>query len=175
MSSQEQFLEEVGTNLKAQTLRLQTAVKALEKVQLNDAPSGGLSVAQIIEHMRISHLDYADALDKILEGPILADVAPKLSWIGTQFAKVAGPDGNANIPKRYQPDRKTYGLEVVHQYVELQNRIVGLSRKFEDVDLNKNYIRNPIFGFIKFNIADVFHLLVQHNERHIRQVEARIK
>jgi hypothetical protein len=42
-------------------------------------------------------------------------------------------------------------------------------------DLVANKFKNPFLPIGKFNLADGFEIIVEHNERHVRQMEERIE
>jgi hypothetical protein len=63
---------------------------------------------------------------------------------------------------------------VVEEWALSQARIIEIMEGARAKDLNKKFMRNPIFKDIRMNLADCFLILTKHTLRHIEQIEDRV-
>lgn len=134
------------------------------------------SVAQILEHLILSDDVYFEPMRNKLSAArsIQDDPEVRFSFIGKFLMKVAGPSGNAPVPKPFRPKDKIYSLDVVDSFLECQRQAIELTNISEGKDLNGSTLPNPVFKLFKMNLADCIGIMYLHTERHIRQIEERI-
>lgn len=153
------------------------AERAPEKMGQRTA-AGEWSPYEIIEHLIISYdREYAPVINEAISRAQPADGTQEVkpSFLGKFLVRVAGPDGNAPVPKPFRPSQTTYGPEVLDRWVATMERAV---REFESVrgkNLTGTKFRNPFAKMFKMNLTDWMLVTVAHTERHVRQIEERTR
>jgi len=156
--------------------RVRDATSGMDQDQLNEGVENEWSVAQVLEHMRLTHQPYLEAMETAIATAAPATngpVPPHLSWFGKSMVKMSGPGGNAPAPKRLHPAVGFYGRLVVEDFARDQRRIANAIQLASQIDLNKTRFRNPFLPLIKMRVSDALFVLVEHGERHVRQIEER--
>jgi len=154
--------------------RVRTAIDGLSEDDLNRAPSPGeWSIAQVIDHMIVSHGSYLAALPSAIQSVGPRDAEVKLTRIGAFLARVSGPDGDAPVPKPFRPTQSRYPASVFEEWQAQTEELARLFESAKGKDLNRKSLRNPVVKLFGMNIADVMSIAEGHFERHVRQIEAR--
>lgn len=157
--------------------RVVQALEGLDEATFNKrSPNGQWGAGQIIEHLRVSNDPYLVIIDEALKSAPRAegDPAVKHSFVGGAILKAAGPGGNASVPKAFLPGGGPFPMSTLERWKEQQDQIADFARRAEGVDLSRTKVRNPVFKVFPMNLADCFAILVDHTERHVRQIEERI-
>jgi hypothetical protein len=90
--------------------------------------------------------------------------------IGAAIAKAAGPGGNAPVPPGMAPGKGPYDKSIIDEFIHLHEKLNGLTRTADGIDLRRAKVPNPMMKFISMNLADCFAILAGHGERHMGQI-----
>ncbi len=175
--TQNQFLLQSASDLERQAQHARTLTARLPPDELNARPEGAWSIGQILEHLNLSSAPYLSLVREALPGAPVggSDRPAQLSWIGKKLLKLAGPEGNAPVPKPLVPGSGPFGIQTVDHFVRTQTEFAKTVREQADRDWSAVRIRNPLVGFLRMNLLDVPALFVAHNQRHLEQIERRLK
>lgn len=170
-----EFLDKCQTRLTNQVERVKAATDGLSDDELSQQPEPKmLGVGQILEHLNMATEPYLRVMGAVISRGVDdrgGDV--RGTFFGKTVAKAAGPDGNAPMPSSMKPGTTQTGA-VVDQWLDLQVRLDQLIDQAQGKDLVENTFNNPFVGLLKFNLYDGFNIMIEHNERHIRQIEERV-
>lgn len=169
------FLDDVIRKFGNLRDRAEIVLRDLDEDQLN-CPIEGFhwTLAQVIEHILLSHGAYIAIIEEgLLDHPPMRDAAElRLSVVGKQIAKFAGPDGHAPVPAGMKPSlTRRYPLEIRTELLDQTEALTELARKSIGVDISAIRVRNPIVPLLRLNLADCFNIPERHLEHHIRQLE----
>ena len=166
--------------LHARTLALRDRVAALARPLdpeqlVRRPPDGGWSVGQVLEHLCVSAELYDGPVRGLLETGRPDAAAPLRPWkptlIGRFSVNMFERPNKMPAPKKMVPGA-TPRAGVVEKFIAHQD---GLARLMDDAagyDWRRLRMGSPIFPLpIKFNLGDVFFILVVHAERHARQMD----
>ncbi len=169
-----ELTERVVAVLPTMTERVDLAVHGLTEADLNQPPTPGeWSILEIVEHMRLSHGSYLELVPPALEkiGPGNPDV--RLTWVGRFLVRVAGPDGDAPVPKPFRPLGNRYSLGLLDEFRSQTLSLASIFQAAHGKDINRKSLRNPVVPILRMNVADVISVAEGHFERHVRQIENR--
>lgn len=158
--------------------RIQAAVAGKTDDQLNRSVNGEWSPYQIIDHLILSHDLYLVNMKVSLTAAPKSgdDQAPvRNTFLGKMILKAAGPGGNAPAPKALVPKNGPFTQDVLTRWVKLQDDLLELSRSCAGRNLSALRIPNPIVKAFKMNFVDCLQILSEHTERHVRQIEERVR
>jgi len=142
--------------------------------QVDLVPAGGWSPAQILDHMCISHGKYEDVVRAAIPTAPQGKGTIRNTFFGRNLIKFAGPDGNAAAPKSMVPSSQPLGRAALEPYLAVHRGLTNLLSEVTSLDLVRTKVSNPTFPIFKMNLVDVFELVDQHSERHVRQIESRV-
>lgn len=160
--------------LVGQIARMKSVTEGMTDEQLRAAPEPGVwGVGQVIGHLNMATGPYLDVLDQTIQ-KASADLGGmlKFTWFGKLIVKAAGPDGNAPAPKNMSPEANQTQADVM-EWMSQAERLRGLIQAAKGKDLVRTKFKNPFVSVLGMNLYDGFTLLIEHNERHIRQIEER--
>ncbi|MBA4293362.1 hypothetical protein C0431_10380 [bacterium] len=155
--------------------RMRKATDGLTDGQLRAQPEPGVwGVGQVIEHLNLATGPYLTVMDRAIrdasgDGTGLL----KLTFLGRLIAKAAGPDGNAPAPKAMSPEANQTSEDVA-EWFRQADRVLELLLAARGKNLVRTKFKNPFLSVISMNLCDGFTIIVEHNERHIRQIEERL-
>ncbi len=155
--------------------RMRKATDGLTDGQLRAQPEPGVwGVGQVIEHLNLATGPYLTVMDRAIrdasgDGTGLL----KLTFLGRLIAKAAGPDGNAPAPKAMSPEANQTSEDVA-EWFRQADRVLELLLAARGKNLVRTKFKNPFLSVISMNLCDGFTIVVEHNERHIRQIEERL-
>ena len=177
MNSRELLAEYAKSNPE-HLARIQTAVAGKTEEQLNRSVNGEWSPYQVIDHLILSHDLYLVNMKATLAASPKGgdDQAPvRNTFLGKMIRKAAGPGGNAPAPKAFVPANGPFTQDVLTKWTKLQNDLLELSKNCAGRNLSSLRIPNPIVKVFKMNFVDCFQILDEHTERHVRQIEERVR
>lgn len=145
-------------------------------------PAGGWTIAQVFEHLLVSHGLYVDRV-----GPAIAAVRkvpaerapPARPWKPTLFGRMliaaVGPDFRPRLPtaRVFEPG-PVPRPHVFEAFLQMQQEIARLLREGADLDWRSVRLSSPVNRLIRLNLGDAYVILVIHTQRHLNQV-ARIR
>lgn len=175
--AQKEFLASGRAHINDLISRVQGVTDGLTDAQLSAPdPSGAWGIGQILEHLNLAHGAYLEAGRGAMEHPVRdAAIGPiSLTFFGNMLTRMAGPEGNAPVPKPLIPISDHYSSAVVDQFVSIHRSINELISEMGDVDIMSTKFRNPFIPLIRMSLADLVEIVSLHGERHVRQIEERL-
>lgn len=167
------FLDEFQQTVQAQLVRLRHAVQGISEAELNHREGDAWSIGQILDHLLLSHAPYLKRMEAAAENAPKGPCEAKMTFLGGQIFRGAGPDFNAPVGPGLHPKKDKYDLGVIVQYAKLTESTIEFAKRCEGIDLTRAKFRNPIVPLFSMNLVDGFAIMNTHGERHLRQIEAR--
>ncbi len=98
--------------------------------------------------------------------------------LGNYFAKGMLPKENTKKIKTFKdknPLNWELDIQVLEAFIDQQRHLISLLKLAENKNLNKIKTGISITKWIKLRLGDTFRIVINHNERHIRQAENAIE
>lgn len=156
--------------------RARELTDGLSEHQLQQTPpDGGWSLAQIFEHLLVSHGLYLEKLRPLIAGaPRTPPRRPwRPSWIGKLLIRAMEPSAKRRRTQRiFTPGAPR--PRVVHAFLEMQREFADLLEAAQGLDWNALRLTSPVSRLIPINLGDALTVLVMHAERHLQQA-ARVR
>ena len=153
----------------------------LEKVKDSEfnkrPPDGGWSIAECIDHLIVTGVDYCDifekGLKKLEEKNLRYTSEMKFSWIGSKFIANVEPPVKKKFksPGKWQPDSKINKAKATAAYLQLQDRWMDLVDRSAPWDLTKIKLPSPAVSWIKFSAFVILGVNSAHQRRHLEQAK----
>jgi hypothetical protein len=178
MHTNSAFLADCKHRMEQVTQRMLKAVSGIDEAAFNRRPdSNTWSPGQVVDHLVVSNRDYIPAIKSAIFAAQKSDADGQVhfSFFGKQIIKAAGPNGNAPAPRKLWPRSSRIDPEVIEIWKLQQEQIVRMMDQAAGMDLSRVKLRNPLITWIPMNLADCFEILTAHSERHVAQVEQRMK
>lgn len=139
--------------------------------------SGGWSIAECIDHLIVTGVDYCDKFEQALN--IAADKGFKLdgelkySWFGRRFISFVEPPVRFKVksPKKWRPDSNINKTNASNAYLQLQDRWIDLINHSEGWNITKVKLPSPASNLIKFSAFEILAINAAHQRRHILQAK----
>ena len=77
--------------------------------------------------------------------------------------------------KDKNPLNSNLDTKVIDEFINQQIKTIDLLNKSKIVSLNKNKVKITLTKWIKLKLGDTFRFVINHNIRHIKQIENNIK
>ncbi len=173
---QDPHLERLRSRLEAIEPRTRAVLQGLSaEAMLRRPPSGGWSIAEVLEHLCLSHDLYLDRhLPAVVararaRKPPLRPFAPSL--VG-RFLLSAMREVNRN---RFPTTRALSVRAAVRDgaaeaFLASVHRIEALMREADGHDLTVSF-RSPVAPIVPLRLGDAFAVLIEHAHRHLAQAE----
>lgn len=136
------------------------------------------SAAQCLAHLNFYGRFYNPAIEKaIREAENESRPAPhfKPGWLGAYFTRLMLPDPRTRsikkmkAPKKAIPTAQPDPAATVAEFIEHQEKLIGLIRLATGVNLNKVRVPVSLSPFIRLRLGDIFRFLTAHTQRHLDQ------
>lgn len=158
------------------------SIKKAEILQLKPLPDllwreneTSWNILECIAHLNLYGDYYLAAIKTAIEkSETLGEKNFKPGLLGDYFAKSMLPKEKLNKMKtfkRMNPLHSNPDKDVLHLFIQQQIEIVQLLKRSENISLNKVKIPISIAKFIKLKLGDTFRFVINHNIRHIKQIE----
>ena len=151
-------------------------VKDLAPAQLAWAPpSGGWSVAQVLEHL----VTVADSYYGVLRSLVYQRSAPLATlgrnkwdptWMGSLLVSSLRSKRRMRAPRIWRVGTEARP-DVLRAFLDRQQTLVQLMRASAALDWNRVKFGSPAGRLIRLNLGDGFTALVVHAQRHAEQME----
>lgn len=159
--------------------RLRALTGPLGDAQLRwTPPSGGWGVGTVLEHLVVSHSMYVERIRGVLDEarakqPPLGSPGPwKSTFIGRLITRAVSPDSRWKVPApRVLKPGPEPRPRVLEGFLATQDALATLLRDADGYDLNRIRLSSPASALARMNLGDIFHLLTNHAERHLGQIE----
>ncbi len=151
---------------------------ATEKLTWKENPESW-SVLECLEHLNLYGDFYNPAIRvAISSSKTSAQESFKSGWLGGYFSKSMLPKEKLNKMKTFKdknPIHSKLEVSVVDRFLAQQRDFLELLDLAKNVDLNKVKTPVTISKLIRLKLGDTFHFLVNHNIRHMAQLERALK
>jgi len=168
-----QFLEGLEGRLRGQIDRVKRIADGLSDEEIaREAEPGVWGIGQILAHLNMATESYIPAMGAVISrGVADSGGEPKHTFIaGFLLGGMHRP--GIPVPGSMVPKGTTSKLDL-EKWVDNSERVLQLFEQAKGKDLVANKFKNPIVPIVNFNLADGFEIIVEHNERHVRQIEER--
>lgn len=178
MKSQEilDYCQKQTTTLITQVLDLKSL--PIDQLTKKSNPDSWCAL-ECLEHLNL----YADFYNPAIRSAIRssktsAQESFKSGWLGGYFAKSMLPKEKLNKMKTFKdknPIHSKLEVSVVDRFLAQQRDFLELLDLAKNVDLNKVKTPVTISNLIRLKLGDTFQFLVNHNIRHMAQLERVLK
>ena len=136
---------------------------------------GSWSILECLEHLNLYGDFYLPEIEHAIKNSYTKNDAEfKSSWLGNYFAK-------SMLPKEHMKKMKTFkdknplnaqlDKRVIERFIHQQIEMIELLTESEKISLNKVKIKISISRLIKLKLGDTFQFVINHNIRHMKQIE----
>jgi hypothetical protein len=167
----EALIEQTRHNINAITPLENEPVQALGWRSSNNT----WNVLECLEHLNLYGAFYLPQIKLAIQN---SNTIPaenfKSSFLGAYFAKSMLPKNNLNKMKTFKsknPIHKILDKTVIQTFLQQQLQLVDLLHASRRVNLQNVKIKTTLSGLLKLNLGDTFQFIINHNVRHIQQIE----
>ena len=133
------------------------------------------SVLECLEHLNLYGDFYLPEMEsKIKSTKSKFDPEFKSGVLGNYFSKSMLPQDKMkkmNTFKDKNPLNSKLDLSVIDKFISQQLLFIDLLNQARNVSLNKTKITTSISKLIKLKLGDTFQFIINHNLRHLKQIE----
>jgi hypothetical protein len=155
----------------------------LSEEQLNSrAIPGKWSIAEIFEHLNITHGLYLRAINNVMaDAPINNKDKFNSGWMGNLFYNIIMPRPDGTVFKLKAPKKlhsKTVqlnGREVLGKFLQQIDEFDHILELSAYVDLQKVKIPLSFTNLVKLRLGDILRFIAAHSERHLLQAQRVMK
>ena len=165
--------------LHPQTISIIEAVKtqfiSLPESQLNFKPlPDRWSILECFEHLNIYNQYYLTATEAaVASARQTREGEMRYTWIGKKSVAMMHPSNTKKQKtfKKMIPGKSRLTHDVLHTFLNDQQRILALIKNASAVDAVKAVVPVEFFRLLKMNIAETLEFVVVHEERHLLQAQ----
>ena len=163
-----------------ENLNFAELLKQKTDIELNwKQNSESWSILECLEHLNLYGHFYITEIEKaILNSKNKSEERFKSGILGNYFAESMLPKQKLNKMKTFKdknPINSKLDRKVIEEFINQQIKIIDLLNKSKSVSLNKNKVKITLTKWIKLKLGDTFRFVINHNVRHIKQIENNIK
>ena len=133
------------------------------------------NVLECLEHLNLYGDFYIPEIENAIKNSkTIPQLEFKSGFLGNYFAMSMLPKEKLNKIKTFKsknPLNSTLDKLAINRFVDQQLKIIALLDQSRKVDLNKVKIKISISQWIKLKLGDTFRFVINHNSRHIQQIE----
>jgi hypothetical protein len=133
------------------------------------------NILECIEHLNLYGDFYLPVIeDKIRQSNTKSEEVFKTGLLGNYFAKSMLPKEKLNKMTTFKdknPLNEKLDNAVLDKFLNQQIKLLGLLNQARNVSLNKVKTPISITTLIKLRLGDTFRFLINHNIRHLKQIE----
>lgn len=137
------------------------------------------SILECLEHLNLYGQFYIPEIEKaILNSKQKSDEVFKSGILGNYFAKSMLPEQKLNKMKTFKdknPLNTILDRKVIDEFINQQMEIIDLLNTSKSVSWNKNKVKITLTKWIQLKLGDTFRFVINHNIRHIKQIENNLK
>ncbi len=158
------------------TVSVKEAFGGLSSDQLNWKPSAeSWSVGQCIDHLIRSNVGVFPALDGVIAGKkptFWESYSPFTGWVGGFMIRSLSSDARKfKAPTKTIVPPSDIAADIVDQFAANQAIVVEKINGLCDIDADKTVLTSPFMRLMTYKVSDGFHILIEHEKRHIRQAK----
>ena len=163
-----------------QNLNFVELLKQKNDTELNwKTNSDNWSVLECLEHLNLYGYFYIPEFKStILNSKHTWEAEFKSGILGNYFAKSMLPKNKLNKMKTFKdknPLNSNLDKKVIDEFINQQIKTIELLNMCKTVSLNKNKVKITLTKWIKLKLGDTFRFVINHNVRHIKQIENILK
>ncbi len=133
------------------------------------------NILECLEHLNLYGRFYLPQIEaKIRNSGTRPDPEFRSGLLGNYFAKSMLPKQKLNKMKTFKdknPLNTSLNKSVIDQFLKQQFQLLELINQAANVSLNQIKIPVSFSRFIQLKLGDTFQFLVNHNLRHLQQIE----
>lgn len=130
---------------------------------------------ECLKHLNLYGDYYLPQIEKkIKQSKTQFEMEFKSGILGNYFANSMLPKEKLNKMKTFKnknPLNSHLEKGVIDEFIAQQNRLIDLMKQSKKVSLNKVKIETSLSKWLKFKLGDTFRFIVNHNIRHMKQIE----
>ena len=171
--------EQLIQSLVEQTRQIINQVEQLKKLdaeQLNfRTHEMSWSILECLEHLNLYGEFYLPEIEKSIQpSKSKWESEFKSGFLGSYFAKSMLPKAKMSKMKTFKdknPINSKLDKTVIDHCIKQQIEILELLNQSRAISLNQVRIKTSIAAFIRLKLGDTFQFLINHNIRHLKQIE----
>lgn len=178
MSAMPQELKKIYDEFSQMKKDSSAFLSKVKESEFNKRPAdNGWSIAECIDHLIVTGVDYCDTyekgLKKLEEKNLRYSGQMKFSWIGTKFIGNVEPPVKKKFksPGKWVPDSNINKAKATEAYLQLQDRWMELVERSAPWDLTKIKLPSPAVSWIKFSAFVILEVNAAHQRRHLEQAK----
>lgn len=133
------------------------------------------SILECLEHLNLYGDFYFPQIErKINNSTTKNELVFKTGMLGNYFAKSMLPKEKLNKMKTFKdknPIHSKLDTSVLNKFLSQQIKLLDLLKLSQNVSLNKIKIETSISKMLKLKLGDTFQFIINHNIRHLKQIE----
>ena len=133
------------------------------------------SVLECLEHLNLYGDFYIPAIKNAMESSInKSNQTFNGGFLGNYFAKKMLPKEKLNRLKTFKdknPLNAPLDKTTIDRFLQQQTTLIELLETSKTYSLDKVKVSTSISKFIKLTLGDTFHFVINHNLRHMKQIE----
>jgi DinB superfamily len=171
--------EQLIETLVGQTKQIISQVEKLENYDLETLTwkqnPDSWSILECLEHLNLYGNFYLPQIEaKIKNSETKSEMDFKTGLLGDYFAKSMLPKEKLNKMKTFKdknPINANLNKSVIDVFINQQNTLLNLLNNSRNVSLNKVKVTTSISSLIRIKLGDTFRFIINHNIRHLKQIE----
>ncbi len=134
------------------------------------------SILECLEHLNLYGNFYLPEIEKAIVGSKTKNETEfKSGFLGNYFADSILPKEKTKKMKTFKSKNPLHSnlnqQKVFDDFRKQQIKLIELLNLSQNVSLNKVKIKTSISVFIRINLGDTFRFIINHNLRHLKQIE----
>ena len=160
----------------SQNINFAEALKTKSDIQLNwkESPESW-SILECLEHLNLYGDFYIPEIGKVItNSKTKSELLFKSGLIGNYFAESMLPKTKLNKMKTFKdknPLNSNLNRNTIDRFINQQIKLLDLLNKSRTVSLNKEKTPITLTRLIKLKLGDTFRFVINHNIRHLKQIE----
>jgi hypothetical protein len=134
---------------------------------------------ECLEHLNLYGTFYIREIEKaLLNATFKNELDFKSGFLGNYFAESMLPKDKINKIKTFKdknPINSKLDRSVIDKFINQQTKIIDLLDKSRNTNLGKVRVNITLTKWIKLKLGDTFRFVINHNIRHIKQIENILK
>jgi hypothetical protein len=137
------------------------------------------SILECVEHLNLYGEFYLPEINRVINNvKNKRELFFKSGLLGNYFAESMLPKTKINKMKTFKdknPINSNLKRSVIEEFINQQIQMLDLLDKARKISLTKEKTHITLTKFIKLKIGDTFRFVINHNVRHIKQIENILK
>jgi hypothetical protein len=132
-------------------------------------------ILECLEHLNLYGDFYLPQIESAIKNTESKhEVEFRNGLLGNYFAKTMLPKEKLNKMKTFidkNPLNAILEITVIDRFINQQIKLMDLLNQSKTISLNKVSISTSITSFIKLKLGNTFQFIINHNIRHLKQIE----